>query len=201
MLTAHGDKYYIYLHLSSNSSHKWPLRAQVMSAVARGYSGSHTTFQFLTPSVWAKLQRRQWKFTASLSHALRAANPRSTDGGEFKRVSTHFFFLWTQWFTQARTAQRSVLPLRRRVPYFKGRISGKQRRHAHFSGTWGERIQLCSAQLKRGNRYAGEHPQQGSPTTPSKLLSCPFPSSSKHFRLGIILTWNRGFPEVWKRLL
>lgn len=99
MPTAHRDKYYIYLHLSSNSTHKWPLRGQVTSAVAWGYSRSHTIFQFITSSVWAKLQRRRWKVRASLSHALRAANPRSADGGEFKRVATHFF-LWTQWFTQ-----------------------------------------------------------------------------------------------------
>lgn len=144
--------------------HKWPLCAQVMSAVAPGYSRSHTTFQFLTSSVWAKLQRRQWKFTAPLSHALRAVNPRSADGWEFKRVTTHFF-LWTPWFTPARAAQGSQLLLKRNVTYFKGE------RCACSSGTWGERIQLHSTRLKLGiqsqaSSCTGEQPQQGSPSTP-----------------------------------
>lgn len=41
MLTARGDKYCIYLHSSSNNTHKRPLHAQVTSAVAWGHSRSH----------------------------------------------------------------------------------------------------------------------------------------------------------------
>lgn len=203
--TAHSDKYYIYLHLSSNSTHKWPLRGQVTSAVAWGYSRSHTTFQFITSSVWAKLQRRRWKVTASLSHALRAANPRSADGGEFKRVATHFF-LWTQWFTQPKGEhycwERKFLILREEFL-----ANGRTERGA---------LTPLAHEGKGSNSAAPDQNRELEPGHPAvqvntlrgghrplcnELLSCPSPSWSKHFRLGIILTWNRGFPEVWKRLL
>lgn len=199
-LTAHSDKYYIYLHLSSKSTHKWPLRAHVMSAVARGYSRAEITFPFLMSFVWAKLQRRQWEFTISLPHMLHEAKPRSTDSREFRHVSTHFF-LWTLWFTQARTAQGNALLLKKKVPYLKERISGKQQdreRCACSSGTQGKRVQLCSVCLKSGTRAqassrAGEHPQHGSLTTSQWAAIVSFPLFIQTFQ-----AWHN--PDVEQQL-
>lgn len=208
-LTAHGDKYYIYLHLSSNSTHKWPISAQVMSAVARGYSRSRTTFQFLTSFVWAKLQRRQWKFTAWLSHALRAANPSSADSGEFKRVATRFFFFYEhndspkpgllrgaccfwggkflillreEFLANDRTERGMLIPLAHEGKGSNSAVPG-----------WSRELEPGHPAEQVNTLSRGHQPLR------NELLSCPFPFWSKHFGLCIILTWNRGFPEVWKK--
>lgn len=181
MLTAHGDKYYIYLHLSSNSGGKWPLRAQVMSAVARGYSRSHTTFQFLTSFVWTKLQRRGWKFPALLSHTLCAANPRSADSGEFKQVATYFFSMNTM-IHRSQNCSGDHTALRRRVPNFKGRTSGKWQDRGHEG-----KGSNSAAPSEIGTRSLGVGAVQantlskGHQPLQNELLLCPFPSSSRYF--------------------
>lgn len=181
------------MHLSSNSTHKWPLPAQVMSAVARGYCRSHTTYQFLTSFGWAKLQRWWWKFKAWLSHRLCAPGAQTVgNASELQHISS--------MNTVIHSSQDC-----------SGENAALEQENCLFSGKkfW-QNQQAREACLlfwhARGKDPALQHPgeiKNWSPgvwwTLSRDQLLCPFPSWSKHFRLGINLTWNRGLPKVWKK--
>lgn len=190
--------------MSSNSTHKWTLHAQVMSALASGYCRSHNTYQFLVYLLYKKNFRGDGGNSEHSFPTLCAPGAQTVvNASELQHISS--------MNTMIHPSQDC-----------SGENSAFEEESSLFSGekfqekTAGQREACLLLWHAKGKDPALQHPAEIQNSSPGvwqccwtlsrdhtllckEQLLCPFPSWSKHFRLGIILTWNRGFPEGWKK--